>query len=449
MEYCAFGDLADKVERYKKRRQYIDEKVIFAYLIQALEALSNLHSKRICHRDLKPANCFLCDDGTIKIGDMNVSKRMKHGLLKTQIGTPYYMSPEIWSNQPYNESSDMWALGCLTYELAALTPPFLGDSFPLLKRAVLSGRYKSIPRTYSYELSTVISKLLRVNPRSRPSAKDLLASPEVLKFMKPGGYGKISPSTDHQMDLMATIKVPHGPKRRISSVLPKPCYPDNRPNSPKSWPVSARDRKEAIEKKENASGGGVNGMRAIGENDDENENAAPKQAIPASPMPIRANSGAADILKSARNHNNIGTKQRSNQQQPQQKQYRSKDTEASSQGQRRALAPLGTNNSNNVNAGPPRDNLSQNKNYGARPGAGSRYSTASKQKKDMENKPSRPDYRSAAANNGRRPVAGNVKAGGHRQAGSVYGGGGAPASAVGGAGNYRRGQYSYKPSWWG
>ena len=75
MEYCSYGDLAEKVERYKKRRQYIDEKVIWAYLIQCLEALSHLHSKKICHRDLKPANCFLCDDGTIKIGDMNVSKR--------------------------------------------------------------------------------------------------------------------------------------------------------------------------------------------------------------------------------------------------------------------------------------------------------------------------------------------------------------------------------------
>ena len=75
-------------------------------------------------------------------------RRMKHGLLKTQIGTPYYMSPEIWANKPYNESSDMWALGCLIYELCALHPPFLGDSFPQLKRAVMAGRYKSIPRCY-------------------------------------------------------------------------------------------------------------------------------------------------------------------------------------------------------------------------------------------------------------------------------------------------------------
>jgi serine/threonine protein kinase len=91
MEYCGCGDLAQKVERYKKRRQYIDEHVIWKYLIQCLKALQHLHEKNICHRDLKCANTFLAEDGSVKIGDMNVSKRLKKGQLQTQIGTPYYM----------------------------------------------------------------------------------------------------------------------------------------------------------------------------------------------------------------------------------------------------------------------------------------------------------------------------------------------------------------------
>ena len=91
MEYCGCGDLAQKVERYKKKRQYIDEQVIWKYLIQCLKALHHLHEKGICHRDLKVANTFLAEDGSVKIGDMNVSKRLKKGQLQTQIGTPYYM----------------------------------------------------------------------------------------------------------------------------------------------------------------------------------------------------------------------------------------------------------------------------------------------------------------------------------------------------------------------
>jgi NIMA (never in mitosis gene a)-related kinase 1/4/5 len=91
MEYCGCGDLAQKVERYKRRRKYIDEQVIWRYLIQCLKALECLHGRGICHRDIKAANTFLSSDGSIKVGDMNISKRMKNGNLNTQIGTPYYM----------------------------------------------------------------------------------------------------------------------------------------------------------------------------------------------------------------------------------------------------------------------------------------------------------------------------------------------------------------------
>ena len=94
MEYCGAGDLNGKIERYKKKKQFIEEETVWRYLIQSLKALKHLHEKGICHRDLKTSNCFLADDGSIKIGDMNVSKRLKDGgQLQTQIGTPYYMSP--------------------------------------------------------------------------------------------------------------------------------------------------------------------------------------------------------------------------------------------------------------------------------------------------------------------------------------------------------------------
>ncbi len=91
MEFCGCGDLAQKIERYKRKRQYINEVKIWGYLIQALRALQILHNNGICHRDLKAANTFLSEDGSIKIGDMNVSKQLKQGQLQTQIGTPYYM----------------------------------------------------------------------------------------------------------------------------------------------------------------------------------------------------------------------------------------------------------------------------------------------------------------------------------------------------------------------
>jgi hypothetical protein len=123
----------------------------------------------------------------------------------------------------------------MIYELAALKPPFLGDSFPALKRAVVSGRYLPIPRKYSSNLHKVIAAMLRVNAASRPSAAALLSSEEVSAKLYLDDLSVEVARSDHgsqRRKLMETIKVPHNLK---SLGLPKACYPDVRPNSPGAW----------------------------------------------------------------------------------------------------------------------------------------------------------------------------------------------------------------------
>ena len=73
---------------------------------------SRSQSKNCC---IKSANVFLDKTGTSKLGDMNVSKIAKNGLLYTQTGTPYYASPEVWKDKPYDSKSDIWSLGCVIY----------------------------------------------------------------------------------------------------------------------------------------------------------------------------------------------------------------------------------------------------------------------------------------------------------------------------------------------
>jgi len=223
MEFCGCGDLAQKIERYKRKRQPIVELKIWGYLIQSLRALQELHNHGICHRDLKAANTFLAEDGSIKIGDMNVSKQLKQGKLQTQIGTPYYMSPEIWNNQSYDERCDIWSLGCMIYELAALRPPFLGDSFPSLKRSIILGRFPPLPRQYSESIQRVIACMLRVNSKERPTTQQLLASPDLVSKME--SNSPIIESQDSARSLLETIKVPQILKK-LNDVLPKACYPD-------------------------------------------------------------------------------------------------------------------------------------------------------------------------------------------------------------------------------
>ena len=116
-----------------------------------------MHSKQVMHRDLKSANIFLYSDGFAKLGDLNVSKVAKKGLGYTQTGTPYYASPEVWKDQPYDSKSDIWSLGCVTYEMAALKPPFRGTSLKDLCNKIQKGTYNPIQKLYSKELDKIIT----------------------------------------------------------------------------------------------------------------------------------------------------------------------------------------------------------------------------------------------------------------------------------------------------
>ena len=79
------------------------------------------------------------DKSLAKVGDMNVSKVVKQNkFLSTQTGTPFYASPEVWNDQPYDQKSDIWSLGCMIYELCALKPPFKAKNMSILYNKVQS-----------------------------------------------------------------------------------------------------------------------------------------------------------------------------------------------------------------------------------------------------------------------------------------------------------------------
>lgn len=128
--------------------------------IQIVKGLKCLHEIQIFHRDLKSANVFLNKDLTAKLGDMNVSKVAKKGLLYTQTGTPYYASPEVWRDQPYDQKSDIWSLGCVLYESITLKPPFRADDMQGLYKKVLRGIYPKIPNNYSSDLAHLVKTLI-------------------------------------------------------------------------------------------------------------------------------------------------------------------------------------------------------------------------------------------------------------------------------------------------
>ena len=171
MEYADNGDVFQKICNYQKRQTYIKEKKIWYVFIQIVRGLRAFHVRRILHRDMKSANLFLFKDMQAKLGDLNVSKIVKKGLSYTQTGTPYYASPEVWRDQPYDSKSDIWSLGCVLYEMCALVPPFRADDMQGLYKKVIKGKFPRIPDHFSQEMATVIKFMLQISPSYRPSCE--------------------------------------------------------------------------------------------------------------------------------------------------------------------------------------------------------------------------------------------------------------------------------------
>ena len=169
------GDVFKLITKYKQKKVLIDEAAIWRVAQQSLRGLRSLHDMNVLHRDIKSANIFFTrDQRGVKLADMNVSIVTSTGMARTQTGTPYYASPEVWMEKPYSAKCDIWSLGCVLYEMAAQKPPFTSHDLKSLKRTIISGVFKRIPSGYSADLDNFIRLCLRVDPKDRLSAGALL-----------------------------------------------------------------------------------------------------------------------------------------------------------------------------------------------------------------------------------------------------------------------------------
>jgi NIMA (never in mitosis gene a)-related kinase len=111
---------------------------------------------------LKSQNIFLSKKDFVKLGDFGIAKLLGNTRdnAKTVVGTPYYLSPEIIENKPYNFKSDVWSLGVLLYEMCALKPPFDASSLHLLAMKIVKGNYDNLPARFSKDMQALLATML-------------------------------------------------------------------------------------------------------------------------------------------------------------------------------------------------------------------------------------------------------------------------------------------------
>eukprot|EP00421_Protoceratium_reticulatum_P063817 CAMPEP_0168402362 /NCGR_PEP_ID=MMETSP0228-20121227/23581_1 /TAXON_ID=133427 /ORGANISM="Protoceratium reticulatum, Strain CCCM 535 (=CCMP 1889)" /LENGTH=794 /DNA_ID=CAMNT_0008415945 /DNA_START=87 /DNA_END=2469 /DNA_ORIENTATION=+ len=181
MEYCEHGDVYTYLQDAKKHGSVPEESRLLEWFVQISLALHALHLKKILHRDLKTQNIFLTGNKSqnmfaLKLGDFGIATVLDSTteLAKTQIGTPFYMSPELINNKPYSYKSDIWGLGCVLYEIVNGQRAFDAEGLNGLALKIIKGNYTPITSSCSPGTRSLIKSMLNKNPKHRPTLKEIL-----------------------------------------------------------------------------------------------------------------------------------------------------------------------------------------------------------------------------------------------------------------------------------
>jgi len=179
LELVTGGELFDRI--VKRARYTEDDARILVFIF--LDALRYLHEHDVVHRDLKPENLLLSSETTetnIKIADFGFAIPTSQ-LIKQRnpevLGSPAYMAPEMLKYEMYNEKVDIWSAGVIVYALLGGYQPFQASNNSELYNKIKKGNYSFDRNTWgaiSNGPKRLIKKMLVVDPRRRPSAKELL-----------------------------------------------------------------------------------------------------------------------------------------------------------------------------------------------------------------------------------------------------------------------------------
>ena len=204
-EFCSAGDLYD----YIRKQKHFSEKKAANIMNQLLSAVNYLHTKHIVHRDLKPENIVFIktgkedskvnnvstngsniqgetDDIFIKLIDFGTSVHLKNGNLTQELGTIYYIAPEVFKGS-YNEKADIWSYGIILYIMLCGHPPFCGKKEEDIKEKIIHSPLQFLPKDFkkvSNEAINYVKQLLTYDPKKRPTAYEAIENKWLTNLIK-------------------------------------------------------------------------------------------------------------------------------------------------------------------------------------------------------------------------------------------------------------------------
>ena len=177
LEYARCGDLRSFISFFCNRSSLIPECVIRILLLECLRGLQYIHSQGVIHRDIKPQNILIAEDGVVKICDFGIAReRSAASAPRTCAGTFQYMAPEVVKGEGYDESADVWSLGCVFYELCWRKPLISSNPYSELSASVdaIDTSHLTFPAIYSSQLCSMLSSMLQTEKTKRSSIERIL-----------------------------------------------------------------------------------------------------------------------------------------------------------------------------------------------------------------------------------------------------------------------------------
>ncbi|KAA0190844.1 Kinase domain protein [Fasciolopsis buskii] len=175
MEMLEGLSLTDLIISMKDKQEYFEESRVWHIFTQLIVALRYLHREKcILHRDLSSNNIMVDEGDKVTITDFGLARQKQWDSSKmlSTVGTLVYSCPEIVQNIPYGEGVDVWALGCVLYQICTYNPPFQAECILTVASRIVKGEYVPVsvvsPGRYSEQIDKVISVCLTPDPTNRP-----------------------------------------------------------------------------------------------------------------------------------------------------------------------------------------------------------------------------------------------------------------------------------------